>query len=363
MAAEDPTAARDLAPTFARTVAAAFGTATRLTATTALAGDASSRRYFRLALAGADGVPATVVAMVLGADTLPLSSAELTVFATPPTELPYVNVGRFLARIGVRIPVLHCHDQAAGVLLLEDAGDRTLFAAAAADGGAAAVALYGAAIDALVQMQIIGTAAADPACVAFQQRFDRRLFVWEYEHFLEYGLAPNWSGDVARLRALFAPVVDRLATAPAVLAHRDFHGWNLHVHEGAIRVLDFQDALLAPATYDLASLLTDRDTATVITPAREEQLVTHFVDARRAAGGGPEDAAALRGQYHLCVLQRALKVIGRFRYLANVKGKPGYQRFLPHVAAQARRALAAEPMMLADLNDALAPHLAAACGP
>jgi hypothetical protein len=344
--------------TFRRVVAAAFGDATALAGVTPLAGDASSRRYYRLRLRTRGEAPSTVVAMVLGADTLPLSSAELTIFDTPPTELPYVNVGRFLRSIDVPVPYLHHHDQAAGILLLEDVGDLTLWAAGGADGGARCLALYRAAIDELVRLQVRGTREADPACIAFRQRFDRRLFLWEFQHFLDYGLPERGESIHHALRAAFEPVVERLTTVPPAFAHRDFHSWNLHVHEGHIRVLDFQDALLAPPTYDLASLLTDRNTGELIDPERETVLISYYLAARRNQGETGDDPEAIRTQYFLCTLQRALKVIGRFRYLAQVKGKPGYLAYLPPVVAQARRALDAGPG-LDRLRHTLLPHLSA----
>jgi aminoglycoside/choline kinase family phosphotransferase len=342
---------------FARAVRACFGATAAIDAITALAGDASSRRYYRLRLHGAAGTPPTAVAMVLGPDRLPLSSEELTVFATPPTELPYVNVGRFLARIGVRIPALYHEAPADDVLLLEDVGDRTLRAAAADADETTVLRLYRAAIDQLVVLQVEGGRHPDPACLAFQQRFDRRLFLWEFDHFLEYGLPAAARPARAALRDAFAPVADRLAAAPVVLAHRDFHSWNLHVQDGTIRVIDFQDALLAPPTYDLASLLTDRDTGAVVSPAREEALVGYYLEARLAHGAAAEGTAELREQYLLCVLQRTLKVIGRFRYLNRVKGKSAHLRYLPHVVAQARRSLLAATDVGA-LQETLLPHLA-----
>jgi aminoglycoside/choline kinase family phosphotransferase len=347
---------------FARAVTACFGANTTLAGTTPLTGDASSRQYFRLALSGNPSAPPTVVAMVLGSDRLPLSSEELTVFATPLTEIPYVNVSRFLARIGVRIPELYHHDPSECILLLEDIGDQTLRAAVVNAPEVDILNYFRKAIDQLVHIQIVGTRHADATCIAFQQRFDRRLFNWEFHHFLQYGLPSHIHAEPAELNAAFAPVVERLATAPAVLAHRDFQAWNLHVHEGAICVIDFQDALLAPATYDLASLLTDRDIATVITPSREDILIAYYVDARRRVGASDE-VPMLRREYFLCVLQRALKVIGRFHYLARVKGKPGYLRYLPHVVSQARRALEATRPETENLRQALTPLLDTACEP
>jgi aminoglycoside/choline kinase family phosphotransferase len=299
--------------------------------------------------------------MVLGQDRLPLSSAELTVFERPPTELPFINVGRFLSRIGVRIPAVFGYDEEAGVLLLEDVGDTTLRAATTGVPDREVLRWYRRAIDELVRLQVMGTRHADPACVAFQQRFDRRLFAWEFDHFLEYGLPGVEVRVREALREAFAPVTERLGHAAVHLAHRDFHGWNLHVHQDEICVLDFQDALLAPATYDLASLLTDRDTGTAITPALEHTLVDYYLEARQQAGAETEDPAAVRTEYFLCVLQRALKVIGRFHYLDAVKGKPGYLKFLPQVTLQAHRALDAIDAF-PDLRERLASHVSP-CGP
>jgi aminoglycoside/choline kinase family phosphotransferase len=117
--------------------------------------------------------------------------------------------------------------------------------------------------------------------------------------------------------------------------------WNLHVQDGRLRLIDFQDALLAPDTYDLAALLTDRTTATLVPPPLEAALLARFVAGRAAAGLPTSGDVADR--YRRCALQRALKVIGRFYFLECVKGKPGYLAYLPAVYAVARRMLAALP--------------------
>ncbi len=355
------TPAETLDAVFADAVDARFGPA-HLRGVTPLAGDASSRRYYRLDVADGAAVPQTVVAMVLGPDRLPLSSEELAVFDTPPAELPYINVGRFLSRIGLRVPALYHHDVAAGLLLIEDIGDQSLRAAADRSTEAGVLKLYREAIDQLVLMQVVGTRNADPSCVAFQQRFDRRLLAWEFEHFIEYGAPALSPADAERMRGAFEPVLDQLVASPAVLAHRDFHGWNMHVHREVVYVIDFQDALLAPDAYDLASLLTDRDTASVITPAREDALIAYFIEARERFGQAVDDPARFRTHYVFCVLHRTLKVIGRFRYLADVKGKRKYLEYLPHVCAQARRALERTPGA-DDLRRLLAPYIGDTCAP
>jgi hypothetical protein len=330
----------------ARAVRAAFGAAARIVTSDELFGDASSRRYLRLGLAGG-GSPPTVVAMLLGADRAPLGSDELGGPASA-DGLPFVSVGRYLARHGLPVPVVH-HDASAtdALVLVEDVGDTTLWQAAAAS-PARVPALFEAAVDLLVALQATGARHPDPACPAFRHRFDGRLARWELEHFVEHGIETRHAralpaGERRALLEALAPLAAPFEEETPVLAHRDFMAWNLHVQGERLRLIDFQDALLAPDAYDLAALLTDRRTATVVTPALEARLVARFRDGR-AAGGLPV-TGDLDGRYHACALQRALKVIGRFYFLERVRGKAGYLAYLPDVYAVARRMFAALPAL------------------
>src|SRR5438876_278817 len=116
--------------------------------------------------------------------------------------------------------------------------------------------------------------AAEPlAGDASTRRYVRlRLARWELEHFVEHGIETRHghrlpAAERAALLEALAPLAEPFERATPVLAHRDFHAWNLHVQDGRLRILDFQDALLAPDAYDLASLLTDRTTAELVPPA------------------------------------------------------------------------------------------------
>jgi hypothetical protein len=324
-----------------------FGAATEVERLVPLAGDASTRRYARTVLSG-PGAPATAVVMILADRGIAMSSDELAVFKEAPTELPYVNVHHFLARLGVAIPALYVDASEAGLLLLEDVGDTALWDASQGRPDREVEALFRAAIDQLMLIEIDGTARHDEACIAFQQRFDRRLFDYEFEHFLEYGLVdrrsePLPSSELAEVRDHFGRLSAFLDAQPRVLNHRDFHAWNLHVHDGRVRVIDFQDALLAPAPYDLATLLGDRDTPLVIRPDLERRLLDVYAAAWARRGGAPWSPEALREVYMTCALQKAFKVVGRFHYLDRVKGKPGYLRYLPSTWRQIARLLASRP--------------------
>ena len=102
-------------------------------------------------------------------------------------------------------------------------------------------------------------------------------------------------------------------------------------------------ALLAPAPYDLATLLGDRDTPTLIRPELERRLLDAYAAAWAARGGAPWEREHLWDVYAACALQKAFKVVGRFHYLDTVKGKPGYLRYLPPTWRQIARLLAARP--------------------
>jgi N-acetylmuramate 1-kinase len=306
-----------------------------------LAGDASSRRYFRLRLMGT--APPTAVLMVQSGSGLSISSDELSTLEAPPTEMPFLNVQRYLASRGIAVPAVYGASSERGLALLEDVGDTTLWDAAQATTDPAA--LYRSAIDELIALQRAGAEEPDPRCIAFGQRFDARLFAWEFDHFLEYGLTGRGltEPERARLRRRFEDLAHELADEPLVLTHRDYHSWNLFDHQGAIRVIDFQDALLAPLPYDLATLLNDRATPTIVTPAHEDALLAYFCARRAEAFGTGLDAESFKVRYYLFVLQKSLKIVGRFHYLEEVKGKPGYLAMLPHTFATLRRCFANLP--------------------
>ncbi|MCX8072507.1 MAG: phosphotransferase [Candidatus Binatia bacterium] len=325
-------------------VRSTFGSYTQIDQRHPLAGDASTRSYERLRLSGPEAPP-TAVVMWLADRGVSISSDELAMLPETLTELPYVNVYRFLCRVGVDVPLLYADWSHEGLLLLEDVGDRTLWHAVSETSEEDRITAYfQAAIDQLLLLQIKGTAQRTADCIAFQQEFDARLYLWECHHFLEWGLdrqertlSPS---ERQSLETEFEEIASRLDAQPRYLAHRDFHSWNLFVQpEQRLRVIDFQDALLATPAYDLATLLGDRDTPTVLTSERERRLIDYYLTQWHAHGGPPLDPTHFTQTYYLCALQKALKVVGRFHYLAEAKRKPQYLRYIPGTLRQIRRLL------------------------
>lgn len=117
------------------------------------------------------------------------------------------------------------------------------------------------------------------------------------------------------------------------------------VHDDAVAVIDFQDALLAPPQYDLASLLNDRITDSIIQPDLEEDLVNYYLCRRAEVDKRVIHHDEFREIYLLSALQRDFKVVGRFYYLDLVKGKPGYRKFIPPTVRRLKRNLARLPQL------------------
>ena len=331
----------------ARAVRAGFGAGARVTDTEALHGDASSRRYVRLHLEGAS-LP-TVVAMLLGEGRFSPGSDELGGGAGE-DELPFVNVGRWLAARGLPVPALYAdRSREDGLLLLEDIGGTTLWAAVDADPSRAEL-LFGEAVDLLARLQVAGASEPGSGCVAFGRRFDGTLARAELEHFLDHGIETRHgaaldAAERADLLQALAPLEQPFIEGPFALSHRDYMAWNLHVRDGRLCMIDFQDALMAPDAFDLAQLLTDRSTIQRVDPELARRLVARFREAMARANLPLADGFEAR--YDRCVLQHALKVIGRFYYLEVARGRSGYLAYLPAVYDVARHAFDGLPELAA----------------
>ncbi|MGO9603888.1 MAG: aminoglycoside phosphotransferase family protein [Candidatus Binataceae bacterium] len=305
-----------------------------------LRGDASTRRFWRVHLAGG-GAPATAILVDLGPHDLPPYARILNLVPDPPQEPPWLTVHRLLARIGAPVPAVYEADPAHRAMLVEDAGETSLFEAIRQRPSDAAD-LFRVAVELLLLFHVEGTRALDPDFLSAKIAYNQRLFRWELKEFLELACPTLKNADPAAVAPELDALAAELGRLHRVFSHRDFHGQNLFVQPAPdgvrLRVIDFQDALMAPAAQDLAVLLTTRDTATMVSPALERRLLDFYY-----TGLGRRGAAALSHDeflrsYQLCVLQHALKMMGRFM-LFERDGKGGYAAFIPHVIAQARRIL------------------------
>ena len=312
----------------------------RLDTIAALRGDLSTRRFWRVAIASPQNqAPATAILVDLGPDDLPRYVRVLNLLTSPVTEPPWINLHRFLESIGSPIPELYDAEPARRAMLVEDVGELSLLDAVQRP-GADAADLFRLAASELIRIHVDGTAQIDARCIAHEIAYSGRLFEWELKEFAEVGLPAVAPGaDYSSIASEIATLAARLDRFPRVLSHRDYHRENLYIQDGPrIRIIDFQDALMAPAAQDLAVLLTTRDTDEVITPAIERRILDFYCAGIARRGAPALDAAEFMLSYRLCVLQHALKMIGRFENFER-NGKTGYRQYIPHALAQARRIL------------------------
>jgi len=275
------------------------------------------------------------------------------------TELPFLNILSHLAKAGVPVPALHHYDPAAGLLYLEDFGDLTLAEAVRDVDAQGLESRYKQAINVLVQMQVKATSPADPGCLAFHRSFDVPLLMWEFDHFLEYGIVarqgkPMCSEDWTAIRGEFEKISEHLAGQPRVFTHRDYHSRNLMVDGLRLGVIDFQDALMGPATYDLASLL--RDAYIALDESLVDQLVNYYLDQLAEHRQVWTNREAFRRLFDLTSIQRNMKAAGRFVYIDRVKGNPKFLADIPRVLGYVKRNLQRYPE-LAPLRKHLTPYV------
>ena len=288
--------------------------------------DASFRRYFRVTLAHEIALPDP------GAHATTLVAMD----APPPHENcePYVAVARLLSDAGVHAPVVLAKDVTQGFLLLSDLGARTYLSAL---DEASAAALYRDATGALLRWQLASRDGVLP-------RYDRTLLLRELNLFPEWYVSRHLGISItddqrAVLAAAFGLVLENNLAQPCVYVHRDYHSRNLMVCEPNPGVLDFQDAVYGPITYDLVSLLRDA----YIAWDEERQLdwtVRYWERAREARLPVDEDFAAFWRDFDWMGLQRQLKELGIFARLYHRDGKAGYLSDMPRVMTYLRRACA-----------------------
>jgi hypothetical protein len=297
--------------------------------------DASFRRYFRVTRA---------------------EHSYIVMDAPPDKENvePFLRVGRILLDIGVNVPVVLAKDLERGFLLLTDLGTRQYLDELGSDG--AAERLYADALEALHLMQ-----AGDSDAEARLPAYGRDLLMREME------LMPEWflrrhlglqlsDREQAMLRRSFDALVECALEQPAALVHRDYHSRNLLVRERRNPgILDFQDAVWGPITYDLVSLLKDCYIAWPRARVRAWALA-HRARLRAAGRPAGESDGEFMRWFDLMGLQRHIKVLGIFARLFYRDGKPQYLKDLPRVLRYTQDA-AAEYVEMAPLADFLAKRI------
>jgi aminoglycoside/choline kinase family phosphotransferase len=280
--------------------------------------DASFRRYFRATLD--DGTTCIVMD------------------APPANEdcRPWLLVQDLFQRAGVHVPEVLAQDLGRGFLLLSDLGDKTYLQALNADN---AVSLYADAITALIKIQLASRPGVLPD-------YDRVLLRRELDLFPQWYLGTHHGitlsdGEQRSLEGVFERILATNLAEAKVFVHRDYHSRNL-MHIGGTGagnpgIIDFQDAVYGPISYDMVSLLKDAyiewDEGLAL-----DRLVRYWEQARKAELPVAADFGEFFRDYEWMGVQRHVKVLGIFARLYHRDGKDGYLKDLPLVARYLRKA-------------------------
>ena len=286
--------------------------------------DASFRRYWRARLT--DG------------------RSYIVMDAPPDKEdcRPFVHVAALLRAAGVHAPEVFAQDLASGFLLLADLGATTYLQSINAQN---ASKLFGDATDSLIRWQLATRAGELPPYDEALLRREMNLFPeWYVGKHLKKNLSKTQSDS---LESIFSFLVKSALAQPAVYVHRDYMPRNLMVCEPNPGVLDFQDAVLGPITYDVVSLFRDAfiswEEAQVL-----DWSVRYWEKAKKAKLPVPGDFADFWQAFEWMGLQRHLKVLGIFARINYRDGKPKYlqdaPRFLGYARAVATRYGALAPL-------------------
>ncbi len=279
-----------------------------------LAADASFRRYFRIR-----------------------DDANSWVLMDAPPEhedsAPFVAVSERLRQAGIRAPEIYAQDLEQGYLLLEDFGDTLLRERLNAD---SAEHWMPPLFDLLSELALQVDAQGLPAWDRPRLQEELDLFT---DWYLERHLAHDWGpSGRATWQALCAQLIDSAEAQPQVFVHRDFHSCNLLLGEGQqLGVIDYQDAVRGPLSYDFASLLWDRY---IHWPRHRIEAWTEQMRQRLAPERSPQD---WQRDVDWMGLQRNLKIVGIFARLHYRDGKAGYLTMAPQFFAYLRDVLPRYP--------------------
>jgi hypothetical protein len=279
--------------------------------------DASFRRYFRVTAKGRDYI----------------------VMDAPPAHedcRPFIAVARLFADAGVNVPQVLAQDLDRGFLLLTDLGNTTYLSALgeAASNQDVARELYLASNDALIHIQQASRPGVLPD-------YDRALLTRELMLFPDWYVAKHLGvvmkdEQKAILETVFGRILANNLAQPQVYVHRDWHSRNLMVSEPNPGILDFQDAVYGPITYDLASIYRDA----YIQWEEEQQLdwvIRYWEKARAAHLPVREDFGEFWRDFEWMGAQRQIKVLGIFARLYHRDGKDGYLKDMPRVMHYLRK--------------------------
>jgi N-acetylmuramate 1-kinase len=292
-----------------------------------LAGDASSRRYYRVVKGNQSWVLM---------EWEPFQNAD---------QFPFISIQKHLHENGIGVPEILGIDAQKGLFLLEDLGDLTLerrfWEFQKQD---SVIPFYQVTLDLLVSLHRKSLDKTQwPRCTAYGVQFDVEKLSWElnytYKNLFTI-LCPNKfsENDQTALQKEFMLLAKTLADAPQVLCHRDFHSRNIMIKGDRIYFIDFQDARLGPPQYDLVSLV--HDSYVQLSDEHIHELITYYMTIFPEVLTLFKTKENFMHYFYLQMLQRCFKACGTFAAILNQRGDRRYLKHLPHTLNKVRFALA-----------------------
>ncbi len=294
----------------------------------ALAGDASSRRYFRV---------------VAENDSWVLMDWDPFV---DDGNYPFLNVLDHFAKNHVQVPNVIAKSPAEGLVMLEDLGDLTLERKFWENQNQELILpFYKLTIDELLKIHY--EASADRSdCVAFKVAFDTDKLLWEMNYGREHLLVKlcdiKFSSKVtSEIDKVFLNICETLHAEPKFIAHRDYHSRNVMIKLGKMRVIDFQDARMGAIQYDLVSLL--RDSYVDMDASIEQQLIDYYLAGRMQVAKKNNLAQISRSEfdhvYEIQTIQRCFKACGSFSSFYNMRQDTRYLKYIHNTLLRVRSSL------------------------
>ena len=251
----------------------------------------------------------------------------------------YVRIAEVLDALGVRTPKIYFHDEAQGLIWMEDLGEHDLWSYRG-EPWPVRRAYYQSALEEAFRLHDRGWDGLSRFPFTLQIEFDAALYRWEQKYFFDHCVGGYFGnlGDPAKIDGLtsspvWESIAEKLAAWPRVLVHRDFQSQNILVHDGHAHLIDFQGLRPGLAHYDLASLLYD-PYVRLHAPERRELLDFYLGLGRRHDLG--KTRAEFDEIYRLCALQRLMQALGAYGFLGLMRGKPEFLTHIPVALASLR---------------------------
>lgn len=278
-----------------------------------LAGDASSRKYYRVVH----------------------EERSWVLMAWEPFEdvdrYPFLSVLRHFRKHKIKVPTVNRVSASQGLILLEDLGDLTLERKFWENQDQAlALPYYRMAVDELIKIHYQASEDRAAECTAFEIAFDKDKFLWEMnygrEHLLEKLAGINLSFEEAsHLDRSFNTICEILDKEPKFISHRDYHSRNLMLKLGQMRVIDFQDARMGPIQYDLVSLV--HDSYVDLNKEMQDQILSDYL-LKASEFNSNLSLDEFRHVFQLQMIQRCFKACGSFASFFNNRKDLRYLKYI-----------------------------------